>query len=57
MCGEAHSYKNCPNKETEPQNVQTVEDLMSPTTEAALVTRIKLLGNMWSRNKFLMPPF
>ena len=46
MCGEAHSHKSCPNKEKEPQNVQTVEDLMSPTTEAVLHTRIKLLGNM-----------
>ena len=46
VCGEAHSHKNCPNKEKEPQNVQTVEDHMSPTTEAVLRTRIKLLGNM-----------
>ena len=56
MCGEAHSHKNCPNKEKTPQKVQTVEDLMSPTTEAVLRTRIELLGHMWSINKFLMPP-
>ena len=46
VCGETHSHKNSPNKEKELQNVQTVEDLMSPTTEAALRTRIKLLGYM-----------
>ena len=39
-----------------PQNVQTVGGPMSPITEAVLHTRIKLLGNMWSKNKFLMPP-
>ena len=30
----------------EPQNLQTVEDPMSPTTEAVLHTKIKPLGNM-----------
>ena len=49
--------KTVQTKKKEPQNVQTVEDLMSPTTKAVLLTRIKLLGNMWSLNKFLMPPF
>ena len=48
VCGEAHSHKNCPNKHDNPQNVQI--------TEVVLRTRIKLLGNMWSKNKFLMPP-
>ena len=43
VCGEAHSRKNCPNKEKKARNVG---DLMSPTTEAVLRTRIKPLGNM-----------
>ena len=34
-----------------PQNVQIVGGLMSPITEAVLHTRIKLLGNMWSKIK------
>ena len=55
-CGEAHSHKSCPNKDKKPQNVQTVGDLMSPITEAVLRTRIKRLGNMWSKIKFLIPP-
>ena len=46
VCGEAHSHKNCPNKEKEVQNVQIVGDLMSPTTRAVQLTRIKPLGNM-----------
>ena len=58
VCGKAHSHKNCPNKDNykKLQNVQTVGDLMPPITEALLRTRIKLLGNMWSKIKFLMPP-
>ena len=56
VCSEAHSHKNCPNKDKKHQNVQTVGGLMSPNTEAVLRTRIKLLGNMWSKTKFLMPP-
>ena len=55
--GEAHSHKNCPNKDKKTQNVQTVGGLMSPITEAVLHTRIKPLGNMWSKIKFVMPPF
>ena len=38
------------------QNVQTVGGPMLPITEVVLHTRIKLLGNMWSKIKFLMPP-
>ena len=38
------------------QNVQTVGDPMLPITEVVLHTRFKLLGNMWSKIKFLMPP-
>ena len=56
VCGEAHSHKNCPNKDKKPQIVQTVGGLVLPITEAVLCTRIKLLGNMWSIIKFLMPP-
>ena len=37
------------------QNVQTVGGPMLPITEVVLHTRIKLLGNMWSKIKFLMP--
>ena len=55
VCGEAHSHKNCPKKDKKTQNVQTVGGLMSLITEAVLRTRIKLLGNMWSIIKFLMP--
>ena len=60
VCGKAHSHKNCPNKDQKTlkcancrQNVQI--GLMSPITEAVLHTRIKLLGNMWSKIKFRMP--
>ena len=56
VCGEAHSHKDCPNKNKKHQNVQTVGGPMLPITEVVLHTRIKLLGNMWSKNKFLMPP-
>ena len=56
VCGEAHSHKNCPNKDKKPQNIQTVGGLMSPITEAVLHTRIKLLDNMCFIIKFLMPP-
>ena len=56
VCGEAHSHKNCPNKDKKTKNAKTVRGLMSPITEAVLHTRIKLLGSMWSLNKFLMPP-
>ena len=45
VCGEAHSHKNCP-KRKEIQNAQIVGDLMSPTTEILLRTRIKPLGNI-----------
>ena len=38
------------------QNVQTVRGPMLPITEVVLHARIKLLGNMWSKIKFLMPP-
>ena len=55
-CGEAHSHKECPNKDKKNQNVQTVGGLMSLITEAVLHTRIKLLGNMWSKIKFHMSP-
>ena len=48
--------KTVQTKKKKPQNVQTVGSLMSPITEAVLRTRIKLLGNMWSKTKFLMPP-
>ena len=37
------------------QNVQTVGGPMLPITEVVLHTRIKLLGNMWSKIKFLLP--
>ena len=43
-------------KTKKPQNVKIVGGLMSPITEAVLHIRIKLLGNMWSKIKFLMPP-
>ena len=56
VCGEARSHKNCPNKGKEIQNVQIVGDVMSPTTKVVLLTRIKPLGNMWSKTKFPMPP-
>ena len=48
--------KNVQTKKKEAQNVQTVGDFMSPTTEAVLSTRTKPLGNMWSKTKFHMPP-
>ena len=56
VCGEAHSHKDYPNRNKKKQNVQTVGGPMSPITEAVLQTRIKLLSNMWSKIKFLMPP-
>ena len=34
VCGEAHSHRNCPNREKRTQNVLIVEDPMSTTTEA-----------------------
>ena len=37
------------------QNVLIVGDLISPTTKAVLLTRIKPSGSMWSKNKFHMP--
>ena len=37
VCGEAHSHKNCPNKEKRSPNVQIVGDLISPTTELCCV--------------------
>ena len=57
VCGEAHSQKNCPNKNKKKhQNVQIVGGGMSPITEAVLRIWIKLLGSMWSKIKFPMPP-
>ena len=44
--GGAHSHKNCPNKEKETQNVQSVGGLMSPIIKAVLHTRTKLLASM-----------
>ena len=35
-------------------NAQIVGDLMLPTIEAALHIRTKLLGSMWSKNRFLI---
>ena len=49
VCGEAHSHKNCPNKE---RRKPFVGDLMSPTAKAVLLTRIKPSDSMWSKNKF-----
>ena len=46
VCGEAHSHKTCPNKEKRNPNVQIVGDLMSPTTKAVRLTRVKPSGNM-----------
>ena len=37
------------------QNVLIVGDLMSPTTKAVLLTRIKPSGSMWSKDKFDVP--
>ena len=48
--------KTVQTKTKKPQNVQTVGGPMLPITEVVLHTRIKLLGNMWSKIKFLMPP-
>ena len=56
VCGEDHSHKNCPKTKKKPQNVQIVGGPMSQITEAVLRTRITLLGSMWSKIKFLMPP-
>ena len=57
VCGEAHSHKNCPNKEKGRQSGKIVGVLMLPIIEAVLHIRTKLLGSMWSKDKFLMPPF
>ena len=38
--------KTVQTKKKEPQNVQTVENIMPPTTEAVLRTRVKLSGKM-----------
>ena len=53
VCGEAHSHENFPNKKKGNQNVLIVEDLMSPTTKAVLLTRIKPSGSMWSKTSFI----
>ena len=55
LCGEAHSHKNCPNKDRKPQNVQTVGPHVG-NYRGCPAYKIKLLGNMWSIIKFLMPP-
>ena len=55
VCGEAHSHKTALTKKKGNQNVLIVGDLMSPTTKAVLLTRIKPSGSMWSKNKFHMP--
>ena len=56
VCGEAHSHKNCPNKDKrKPKCVNCRGHLMSPTTKAVLLTRIKPSGSMWSKNKFHTP--
>ena len=52
VCGEAHSHKNCPNKD---KRKPIVGDLMSPTRKAVLLTRIKPSGSMWSKSKFHTP--
>ena len=41
-------------KKKESLNTQIVGDLMLPTIEAVLHIRTKLLGSMWSKNRFLM---
>ena len=53
VCGEAHSHESFPNKKKGNQNVLIVEDLMSPTTKAVLLTRIKPSGSMWSKTSFI----
>ena len=55
VCGEAYSHKTALTKKKGNQNVLTVGDLMSPTTKAVLLTRIKPSGSMWSKNKFHTP--
>ena len=54
VCGEAHSHKNCPNKENESLSVQIVGDLMLQTIDAVLHIRTKLLDSVWSKNRFPM---
>ena len=54
VCGEAHSHNTAQIKKKESLNAQIVEDLMLPTIEAVLHIRTKLLGNMLSKNRFLM---
>ena len=54
VCGEAHSHKNCPIKKNESLSAQIVGDLMLQTIEAVLHIRTKLLGSMWSKNRFPM---
>ena len=39
VCGEAHSHKNCPNKEKRKPKCANCRGPMSPTTEAVLLTR------------------
>ena len=46
VCGEAHSHKNCRNKDKRKPKCATCRDLMSPTTKAVLLTRIKPSGSM-----------
>ena len=53
VCGEAHSHKNCPNKEKRKPKCANCRDLMLQTIEAVLHIRTKLLGSMWSKNRFL----
>ena len=55
VCGEAHSHKNCPNKEkrkTKCANCRGPHVLQ--TIEAVLHIRTKLLGSMWSKNRYPM---
>ena len=48
--------KTAQTKTRKHQNVQTVGGPMLPITEVVLHTRIKLLGDMWSKIKVLTPP-
>ena len=45
VCGEAHSHKNCLNKEKRSRNAQIVGDLILPIIEAVLHIWTKLLGS------------
>ena len=56
-CGEAHSHKNCPNKEKGSQSAQIVGGLMLPNIKAVLHIKTKLSGSTWSKDKFLTSPF